>query len=321
MSSPSGTSGRGRASVSTGRRAQPDERLVTVGPGTDRLGRVGPAAAGQRRPTAEPWTSQPDPPLTDGHLMHPTAQGLYDPRFEHDACGVAFVADMHGRRSHRMVEMGLDSLCNLDHRGATNAEPNVGDGAGILLQVPDRFLREVVDFELPPAGAYAVGMAFLPRDPEQEAAAMTGIEKIAATEGLQVLGWREVPIDNAMIGQQAADAEPSFRQRVPRLGGRAPAAHRHRPRPALLRGAQADRARARDRRRSRVLPEPVGPHPRLQGDAHLRPGRPVLHRPHATSGSSRPSPWCTAASRPTRSRRGRWPTRTGSSPTTARSTP
>jgi glutamate synthase (NADPH) large chain len=144
--------------------------------------------------------------------MLPTKQGLYDPRFEHDACGVAFVVDMHGTRTHRMVQLGLDSLCNLDHRGATNAEPNVGDGAGLLIQVPDRFLREVVDFELPPVGAYATGMAFLPRDADAEAAAMSGIEKIAAAEGLRVLGWREVPTDNTMIGQQAADAEPSFRQ-------------------------------------------------------------------------------------------------------------
>ncbi len=141
----------------------------------------------------------------------PPAQGLYDPRFEHDACGVSFVVDMHGRATHRMVELGLASLCNLDHRGATNAEPNVGDGAGILIQVPDGFLREVVDFELPAAGAYAVGMAFLPRDARDEATAMDAIEKIAAAEGLQVLGWRVVPTDNSMIGQQARDAEPSFR--------------------------------------------------------------------------------------------------------------
>src|SRR5882762_8303998 len=133
----------------------------------------------------------------------PPAQGLYDPRFEHDACGVSFVVDMHGRPTHRMVELGLASLCNLDHRGATNAEPNVGDGAGILIQVPDGFLREVVDFELPAAGAYAVGMAFLPRDPQAETAAMTAVEKIAAAEGLQAVGWRAVPVDNAMIGQQA----------------------------------------------------------------------------------------------------------------------
>ena len=92
----------------------------------------------------------------------PPRQGLYDPRFEHDACGVGFVADMHGRRSHELVQLGLSTLCNLDHRGATNAEANVGDGAGILLQVPDRFLREIVGFDLPPAGAYACGIAFLP---------------------------------------------------------------------------------------------------------------------------------------------------------------
>jgi glutamate synthase (NADPH/NADH) large chain len=142
----------------------------------------------------------------------PVKQGLYDPRFEHDACGVSFVVDMHGRQSHRMVELGLQSLCNLDHRGATNAEPNVGDGAGILIQVPDSFLRAASGVDLPPAGEYATGIGFLPRDADAEAAAMTGFEKIAATEGLRVLGWREVPVDNTMIGQQALDAQPSFRQ-------------------------------------------------------------------------------------------------------------
>ena len=142
----------------------------------------------------------------------PARQGLYDPRFEHDACGVAFVADVHGRRTHRMVELGLQSLCNLDHRGATNAEPNVGDGAGILIQVPDRFLRESVDFALPSAGDYAVGTAFLPRASEDQAEAVKAIEKIVVAEGLQVIGWREVPVDNDLIGQQARDAEPAFRQ-------------------------------------------------------------------------------------------------------------
>src|SRR4051794_37338496 len=111
-----------------------------------------------------------------------------------------------------MVQLGLGSLCNLDHRGATNAEPNVGDGAGILIQVPDRFLRAVVDFELPPAGQYATGIGFLPREPEDTGAAKVGIEKIAAAEGLRVLGWREVPVDSSMIGQQALAVEPSFQQ-------------------------------------------------------------------------------------------------------------
>src|ERR687889_785285 len=94
----------------------------------------------------------------------PAAQGLYDPQFEHDACGVAFIADMHGRPSHRIVEQALTALHNLDHRGAAGAEPSSGDGAGLTVQVPDRFLREVVDFDLPASGEYVVGNVFLPVD-------------------------------------------------------------------------------------------------------------------------------------------------------------
>ncbi len=142
----------------------------------------------------------------------PAPQGLYDPAFEHDACGVAFVVDMHGRKSHDMVERGLRSLCNLDHRGATNAEDNVGDGAGILTQIPDRLFRDECDFELPAEGSYAVGIAFLPADPEAAADAATEIEKLATAEGLTVLGWRDVPVDNSMIGSQALEVEPLFRQ-------------------------------------------------------------------------------------------------------------
>src|SRR3954470_10098595 len=110
----------------------------------------------------------------------PDKQGLYDPAYEHDACGVGFVVDMYGRPSHRMIELGISSLCHLDHRGATGAEANVGDGAGILIQVPDRFLREVVEADLPPAGSYAVGCAFLPRHAGEHAAAIDAIEKIVA---------------------------------------------------------------------------------------------------------------------------------------------
>src|SRR4051812_35327796 len=142
----------------------------------------------------------------------PDKQGLYDPAFEHDACGVGFVVDMHGRPSHRMVELGISSLCHLDHRGATGAEANVGDGAGILIQIPDRFLREVVDVELPARGSYAVGCAFLPKDAADCATAMAAIEKIAASEDLRVLAWRDVPTDDSMIGQMARDAMPTFKQ-------------------------------------------------------------------------------------------------------------
>src|SRR5580704_4739075 len=119
----------------------------------------------------------------------PEAQGLDQPAFEHDACGVAFVVDMHGRRSHGLVEQGIAALCNLQHRGASGAEVNTGDGAGILMQVPDRFLREVVDFDLPPAGSYATGIAFLPSDRAAADNAARLIAKTAASEGLAVLGW------------------------------------------------------------------------------------------------------------------------------------
>ncbi|MGQ0617434.1 MAG: glutamate synthase large subunit [Acidimicrobiia bacterium] len=142
----------------------------------------------------------------------PSRQGLYDPALEHDACGVAFVVDMNGRPSHRMVQLGLSSLCHLDHRGATGAEVNTGDGAGILVQVPDRFLRAVVDFELPRRGHYAVGTAFLPRDTGARESAKERFGAIADSEGLEVAGWRPVPHDHSMIGVMARDVMPVFEQ-------------------------------------------------------------------------------------------------------------
>src|SRR3954451_23281235 len=130
----------------------------------------------------------------------PQRQGLYDPANEHDACGVAFVADMHGRRSNAIVKDALTALHNLDHRGAQGSEVNTGDGAGILLQVPDEFLRAVVDFELPKPAAYAGGTAFLPTDAAEARVAVEAIERIAAEEELRVLGWREVPIQSDSLG-------------------------------------------------------------------------------------------------------------------------
>src|SRR5256885_1600879 len=99
-----------------------------------------------------------------GPMVRPHPQGLYDPAYEHDACGVAFVADVAGRRSHKVVRQGLQALCRMDHRGARGAEPNTGDGAGIMIQVPDAYCRAVAGVELPPAGGYATGLAFLPID-------------------------------------------------------------------------------------------------------------------------------------------------------------
>ena len=144
--------------------------------------------------------------------QRPPAQGLYDPAFEHDACGVAFVVDMRGRASRRIVTQGLAALGNLAHRGAQGCEPDTGDGAGILVQVPDRFCRKVAPADLPAPGAYATGIAFLPRDPDAAAEAVRAVEGIAEAEGLQVLGWREVPTDDSMLGATARAAQPSFRQ-------------------------------------------------------------------------------------------------------------
>ncbi|WP_086830289.1 glutamate synthase large subunit [Streptomyces sp. NRRL B-24572] len=140
----------------------------------------------------------------------PAPQGMYDPRNEHDACGVGFVATLTGVASHALVEQALTVLRNLEHRGATGSEPDSGDGAGILLQVPDAFLREVAGFALPEAGAYAVGIAFLPEDGTDETAAK--IETIAAEEGLTVLGWREVPVAPELLGASARATMPVFRQ-------------------------------------------------------------------------------------------------------------
>ncbi|MFD9856825.1 glutamate synthase large subunit [[Kitasatospora] papulosa] len=142
----------------------------------------------------------------------PVQQGMYDPRNEHDACGVGFVATLTGVASHELVEQALTVLRNLEHRGATGSEPDSGDGAGILLQVPDAFLREEAGFELPEAGSYAVGIAFLPADDSTDA--VKQIEKIAAEEGLDVLGWRQVPVTPDILGNGARAVVPEFRQLV-----------------------------------------------------------------------------------------------------------
>ncbi|WP_435154843.1 glutamate synthase large subunit [Amycolatopsis sacchari] len=139
-------------------------------------------------------------------------QGLYDAQYEHDACGVAFVADLAGRRDHEIVKKALVALRNLEHRGARGAEPDTGDGAGILIQVPDAFYREVVDFALPEAGHYAVGTAFLPVDETARGRAMSAIEGIAAEEGMSVLGWRELPVDPEHVGPTAKSVMPHFSQ-------------------------------------------------------------------------------------------------------------
>ncbi len=144
----------------------------------------------------------------------PAPQGMYDPRNEHDACGVGFVATLTGEASHALVEQALTVLRNLEHRGATGSEPDTGDGAGILLQVPDAFLREATAdaFTLPAAGGYAVGIGFLPQEADDRTKAVDGVHRIASEEGLEVLGWREVPVAPEMLGATARSTMPYFSQ-------------------------------------------------------------------------------------------------------------
>jgi glutamate synthase (NADPH/NADH) large chain len=141
-----------------------------------------------------------------------TEQGLYRPSDEHDACGVGFVAHIKGRRSHAIIRSALDLLINLEHRGACGSDPDTGDGAGILVQMPDRFLRKALPFTLPPAGSYGAGLVFFPTDQAARAELRARIERIATEEGQRVLGWRAVPVNLNAIGRNAAAVAPAFEQ-------------------------------------------------------------------------------------------------------------
>ncbi len=142
----------------------------------------------------------------------PARQGMYNPAFEKDACGLAMVATLRGEASHEIIALALQALRNLEHRGAIGSDAGTGDGAGILTQMPDAFLRAVTDFALPPVGSYAAGLAFLPRDAAARAQQQAEVERIAGEEGLAVLGWREVPTRDEHLGQLALKARPHFAQ-------------------------------------------------------------------------------------------------------------
>jgi glutamate synthase domain-containing protein 2/glutamate synthase domain-containing protein 1/glutamate synthase domain-containing protein 3 len=139
--------------------------------------------------------------------------GLYDPAYEHDACGVAFVARLDAVPSHETVERALTALANLEHRGAEGADANTGDGAGITVQIPDAFFRAAFD-ELPPSGAYGIGVCFLPRDTARRAEIEQLVETTIADEGQRLLGWRDVPVDKKHVGETARAHAPIFRQVV-----------------------------------------------------------------------------------------------------------
>ncbi len=156
--------------------------------------------------------SQPVWPSTPGL---PQKQGLYDPKNEHDNCGLGFIADIKNRKSHDIIRQGLQILINLDHRGAVGADPLAGDGAGILLQIPDGLYREEcskLGFDLPKLGEYAVGMVFLPQHKMTQAACLAAFDKVMEEEELPILGWRDLPVDNSVLGESVKPIEPKIRQ-------------------------------------------------------------------------------------------------------------
>jgi glutamate synthase (NADPH/NADH) large chain len=142
----------------------------------------------------------------------PPKQGLYDPVNEHDACGVGFVAHIKGEKSHEIIQQGLTILKRIEHRGAVGADLKAGDGAGLLTQIPDDFFRAEVEFDLPPAGNYGVGMLFLPQNDGSRFAIESAIINLIAEEGLRLLGWRTVPVDSSVLGESVIPTEPVIRQ-------------------------------------------------------------------------------------------------------------
>ncbi len=253
-------------------------------------------------------------------------EGLYEPGHEHDACGVGFVAHIKGQRSHHIIEQGLQILANLDHRGAVGADKLMGDGAGILIQIPDEYYRSEMaaqGVELPPPGEYGVGMIFLPKEHASRLACEQELARAVKAEGQILLGWRDVPVDRddadvAGGARQGAGDPPDLHR---------PRARRDRPRRAGAQavrdpqdrvgrdpGAQAD-AQPRVLRAEHELP-----HGHLQGPAAGRPSRASTTRTCRIRAWSPRWRWCTSAFRPTPSPSGRWRTRTAWSRTTARST-
>src|SRR4051795_936050 len=145
----------------------------------------------------------------------PPAQGLYHPSHEHDACGIGFVASISGRKSHDIIRKGIQVLLNLAHRGACGCDPETGDGAGVLIQIPHKFFARQcgkLGFTLPPAGEYGVGMVFLPVEPHARLRTEGIVERIVVEEGLRVLGWRDTPIDGGAIGRVARNSQPYIQQ-------------------------------------------------------------------------------------------------------------
>ena len=226
------------------------------------------------------------------HTTPAQAEGLYDPRFEHDACGVAMVARLDDEQTHEVVRRALEALDNLEHRGAEGADVRTGDGAGILVQLPDAFLRGVAGVELPPPGQYGVGMCFLPHDRAVRAKLEDMIERNVRVEGQRVLGWRDVPVDEAHVGSTANASRPYVKQLFVGAGGDHD--------PARPDGFDQDAFERKLYVIRRIVELAAGPsfyaavlllaHAGLQGDADLPPAAGLLPRPPGRALRQRPGP-------------------------------
>ena len=258
----------------------------------------------------------------------PAPIGLYDPRYEHDACGVGMVVHMKGKASHKIIQMGLEMLENMNHRGACGCEENSGDGAGIMASMPDKFFRKEAakwGFKLPKAGEYGVAMCFLPKDLVARQEAERVLESVVKSYGMTVLGWRDVPTNENFVGPTPKTVEPRIRQCFIGMGETfynrkrlqsphvsRPAANRKRDRVRQhLRIGQAGFLHLRHQHQSR----------RLQRDADRRRSCDAITPIWPTRISNPTSPWSTADSAPTHSPAGGWRIRIATSPTTAKSTP
>ena len=147
-------------------------------------------------------------------MKHPPKQGLYDPNNEHENCGMGFIVDMKGRKSHEIIQGALEICVNLDHRGGCGCDPITGDGAGIFMQLPDKFLRRVafteLSLDLPPEGDYGVGFIYFSKANDVRIREKEVTEQVFCEEGIEILGWRDVPVDSSILGKASFECEPSM---------------------------------------------------------------------------------------------------------------
>ena len=214
----------------------------------------------------------------------PPAHGLYDPALNKDSCGVGFIADIKGRKSHQTVEDGLRILCNLEHRGAVGADPRMGDGAGILVQIPQKFFARKaaeIGFTLPAPGDYAIGQLFMPQRYQLAADHPRYLRRAVAREGFALLGWRDVPTDNSTLGELVKPTEPVHLQVFIGRGKKKMSEAEFERRLYILRKVISDAIYRRRERRTAGYYPGVGlmPHGDLQGHVPRRPARHVLSRP------------------------------------------